>query len=106
MLSSQAQSPSHNGSEDLQNLPSVSTKAAPALKRLIAESEVLLSMRATLVHSTMQLGSRDGETAALFHNVISAVTKNGHYLVMTEGDFGRTGKQLQSLADKARTLLP
>jgi hypothetical protein len=88
---------------DLQNLPSLAEKAPRLLKRLIAERDALLLMRATLVHSAMQVGSLDRQPAAVFRKVTDAVTENPSYVVMAETDFRRTMEQLQSLADKVKS---
>jgi hypothetical protein len=75
------------------------------LQKLIRECETLLPLRATLVHSVMQIGQLGDTDIALFRNGVDAARELPNYVVMTEEDFRRQQRQLQSLRDRFSRLL-
>jgi len=82
-----------------------SIKASPDCARAIVDKlgkvtgsiEKLLPLRATIVHSALLTGKRDGTPVALFQNVLDAASGTPTYLVTTLEDLDRGRKQLAEL---------
>ena len=84
--------------------PTLSKKNLANLQTLIQECLIFLPLRATIVHSSMQVGQKMGIDVALFQNAVDAADDTPCYVVLNEVDLTRGQNALNRLTQRFDTL--
>jgi len=83
--------------------PQLSSARAKALASLAQDCDPLQRIRASVVHSVMGLGTRDGEPVAFFCNVADAVGDDPVSLILTAAGFDECIKALKAMKRRVET---
>lgn len=78
----------------------LSNETSAKRQTLVQECQAILPVRATIVHSEMQIGRKQEIDVAFFQNAVDAAEEVPCYIVMTEAEFTQSRKDLRRLAQR------
>ncbi len=83
----------------------LSKKDAAHIKQFCADFSLQITIRNALAHSSMTLGTKDGEDVAFFQKAIDCAAANPIYMVMKGNDFSTAIASLNDMAQQLDKML-